>query len=129
MNPNPRIIIISAIILMILNYAYLPFSNIDYIMYPFPLKEKQYIYLTTYIDYLVGRYGSILFIWAIVYIYVPYLRQYLKIFGIFWVLFIIDYLLTYNEPMRYYSNIPMSYSFYMALCLIVWLWYDLLNNK
>jgi len=124
MTLRPRIVIIVSLILLALNFAYLPFVPIDRKIYPFPYNEKQYVMITNYVDYICGRFGTIFLFGFLTFYYAYKLREYLFWAGVIYFLWFIDFLMTYNEPYAHYKLFPESYSFWMAIGLVIWLGYD-----
>lgn len=124
MTPNPRIVIVISLVVLALNFAYLPFVSSDHKIYPFPYNPKQYVNVTNHVDFIFGRMGTILLFVGLIFYYVPALRAYTFWAGILWLMWFFDYFMTYNDPYKYYGWIPESWSLWMAVILFAWLGHD-----
>lgn len=102
-----------------LEWAYLPVYWFEYdtnkvhSMYPL---FNQLITHQTYIDYL-ARHIELIIASCLFYSFTQNLT--VKIFTWLFVGYLIDYILTYNQPIGHFYFLPLSYGLYMAITMVL----------
>jgi hypothetical protein len=108
-----------SIIIFGLEWAYLPVylleddTNKVHSMYPL---FNQLITHQTYIDYLARHIELIIASWLF-YSFTNNLT--VKIFIWLFIGYLIDYILTYNQPIGHFYFLPLSYGLYMAITMVL----------
>ena len=109
------------IIIFLLEWSYLVFYlvysdsqlQLVYAMYPF---NGQLITHQTYVDYLSRHIEIIIPIWLVSRLESKF-KKTLIIYKWLFVGYLVDYILTYNQPVAWFYFVPLSYGLYMAVCL------------
>jgi hypothetical protein len=108
-----------SIVMFGLEWAYLPVYWFEYdtnkvhSMYPL---FNQLITHQTYIDYL-ARHIELIIASCLFYSFTQNLT--VKIFTWLFVGYLIDYILTYNQPIGHFYFLPLSYGLYMAITMVL----------
>lgn len=115
------------VVILALNFLWLPFLKWNDTLHPFLFKNYKgdiiEISRTQYVDYSI-RSLPYLIILALLIKFVPKYRIEFIWSILFWAAWFFDYFITDNEPLRHWHFIPLSYSAVMAICLLAWLGYD-----
>lgn len=125
MKKEIKILVIS-IIVFLLNYAYLlwPLSSQ---LHPYFKFNSQLITTQAHVDYICRIIQMILIYYTLAN-YIPKYRETLFLVSLLWIGYLIDYLLTYNQPLGWYGIIPISYAFFMGISMILILLYKVLKT-
>jgi hypothetical protein len=103
------------LIIYALEWAYLvlPVSTVVYQLYPF---NGQWITKQAYVDFLARHIELCIFFYISTQLSTKHFRT-LVIF--FWlsVAYLMDYILTYNQPFGHFYFIPLSYGLYMGIAM------------
>lgn len=84
-------------------------------MYPF---SDQLITVQAYIDYFLRDMSYLILIYLMAK-FVPGFSSELGFFFWLWLGYVFEYMLCYNEPFSYFGPIPISYSLFAGLAMIV----------
>lgn len=109
-------------IAFILMYAYLPI----YLIFDHGLHQPFYFCTVPnggitwyhYADYLSYRIAILIPIYLLGQ-FIPKYREYLFIYLLLWIGYLIEFLLAFNQPFGYYHSIPISYSLGAGLSMII----------
>jgi len=131
---NKPLIIIYSLIVLALNFIWMPvyIGGWREVIHPFYYKPEQGITIPEYFDF-IGRCLSYIFISVVVTIHSEKYKYHLTIISYLWFLYLIDFILTYNDPVKFGAifglTVPLSYSMYMATGLLIWLVVELYKSK
>jgi hypothetical protein len=116
MKSKTALVLFIIFIVFALQYLYMRFDadTTEYKLFPF--NEKQLMSIGAYVN-SIAIYVSILILCIALMVFIKIERCYLVSVSLLWIGFIIDFILTYNDPFLFYHNFPMSYSLYAGLFL------------
>lgn len=129
-------ILFGATAVFILQFAYLLIPYSEELHQPFPFYKFQDnadgtqngITWQTYYDYIFRSIGYIILLY-IVSNYVPGLNRSIKVLGWLWWGYIIEYLLIYNQEFLWIRFIPISYSLFAGLAMVLIVCHEFFKKK
>ena len=117
---NRNKILLNITIAFILFYAYLPvYLFLDHDLHqPFLFYHvNEGITWYHYTDYLCTRI-SILILMSLIVQLAPKLREHLFTLLLLWIGYFVEFVLVFNQPLKWYYSVPLSYSLFAGISMI-----------